>query len=78
MIGVAIVDDQALVRFGFRMILDAEPDITVLGEAGTGDEGVSLVATARPDVVLMDVRVPGSDGVAARHGSPVRHPAQKC
>jgi DNA-binding NarL/FixJ family response regulator len=65
MIRVVIVDDQSLVRFGFRMILEAEQDIEVLGEAGTGDDGVAVVARVRPDVVLMDVRMPGSDGIGA-------------
>jgi DNA-binding NarL/FixJ family response regulator len=64
-ITVAVVDDQELVRFGFRMILEAEADLTVVGEAGTGDEGVSVVDSTRPDVALMDIRMPGSDGIAA-------------
>lgn len=62
---VVVVDDQALVRAGFRMILESEPDITVVGEAGDGVEAVDLVARARPDVVLMDIRMPRRDGVAA-------------
>jgi DNA-binding NarL/FixJ family response regulator len=65
MIGVVVVDDQSLVRFGFRMILEAEPDIEVLGEAGNGADGVTMVARTHPDVVLMDVRMPGSDGIDA-------------
>jgi len=64
-IGVLIVDDQALVRAGFRMILEIEPDITVVGEAVDGDDAVTQTDALRPDVVLMDVRMPGTDGIAA-------------
>ena len=64
-IGVLIVDDQALVRAGFRMILEIEPDIHVVGEAADGDEAVVKAATLRPDIVLMDVRMPGVDGITA-------------
>jgi DNA-binding NarL/FixJ family response regulator len=64
-IGVLIVDDQALVRAGFRMILEIEPDIHVVGEAADGDQAVAKAAALRPDVVLMDVRMPGTDGIAA-------------
>jgi DNA-binding NarL/FixJ family response regulator len=64
-ISVLIVDDQSLVRMGFRMILEAETDITVVGEAGDGAAGVSMTAALRPDVVLMDVRMPGVDGIDA-------------
>jgi DNA-binding NarL/FixJ family response regulator len=62
---VLIADDQALVRGGFRMILDAKGDIDVVGEAGDGDEAVALAARERPDVVLMDVRMPATDGIEA-------------
>lgn len=62
---VVVVDDQALVRAGFRMILEAEPDVDVVGEAADGLEAVELVERATPDVVLMDVRMPNLDGVAA-------------
>jgi DNA-binding NarL/FixJ family response regulator len=62
---VAIADDQALVREGFRMILDAREDIDVVGEASDGAEAVELVARVEPDVVLMDVRMPGVDGLEA-------------
>jgi DNA-binding NarL/FixJ family response regulator len=62
---VLIVDDQALVRAGFRMILDAEEDIEVAGEAADGQEAVSEVQRLQPDVVLMDVRMPVLDGIEA-------------
>ncbi|MFI2103669.1 response regulator [Isoptericola sp. NPDC019693] len=65
MIRVLLADDQALVRGGFRALLDAEPDMTVVGEAATGDEAVRLALQLRPDVVLMDVRMPGADGLEA-------------
>jgi DNA-binding NarL/FixJ family response regulator len=64
-IRVLLVDDQSLVRMGFRMILEAETDITVVGEAGDGAAAVSMTAALRPDVVLMDVRMPGMDGIDA-------------
>jgi DNA-binding NarL/FixJ family response regulator len=62
---VAIVDDQHLVRAGFRMILAAEDDLEVVGEAGDGIAGFDLVQRERPDVVLMDVRMPHRDGIEA-------------
>jgi len=65
MIRVLIADDQALVRTGFRVILDAEPDLEVVGEAGDGRETVELVPQKRPDVVLMDIRMPNLDGIEA-------------
>jgi DNA-binding NarL/FixJ family response regulator len=64
-IRVAIVDDQALMRDGFSMILDAQPDIDVIGVAGDGRDGVELCRRTRPDVVLMDVRMPVLDGIEA-------------
>ena len=64
-IAVAIIDDQELVRAGFRMILDAEDDITVVGVAGDGDEAVELVQRTEADVVLMDIRMPRVDGIEA-------------
>ena len=65
MIRVAIADDQQLIRGGFRSLLESEPDIEVVGEAGTGTEAVALVTAQRPDVVLMDIRMPDGDGLWA-------------
>jgi DNA-binding NarL/FixJ family response regulator len=64
-IRVLLVDDQALLRKGFRMILDEEPDIEVVAEAGDGESAVASTRDHRPDVVLMDVRMPGVDGIQA-------------
>jgi DNA-binding NarL/FixJ family response regulator len=64
-IRILIVDDQALVRAGFRMILEAQPDLEVVGEAGDGSAAIDAVRTLRPDVVLMDIRMPGVDGIEA-------------
>lgn len=65
MITVLIADDQLLVRRGFRLILEIEPDLQIVGEAADGSEAVDLCCEVRPDVVLMDVRMPGLDGIAA-------------
>ena len=62
---VLIADDQALVRAGFRMILDAEEDIDVIGEASDGNEAVAQARRLKPDVVLMDIRMPELDGIEA-------------
>jgi DNA-binding NarL/FixJ family response regulator len=64
-ITVLIADDQALVRAGFRMIIEARDDLAVVGEASDGEQAVRLAGQTRPDVVLMDVRMPGTDGLAA-------------
>jgi DNA-binding NarL/FixJ family response regulator len=65
LISVLLADDQALVRAGFRALLDAEQDIEVAGEARDGGEALTLTRSLRPDVVLMDIRMPGMDGLAA-------------
>jgi DNA-binding NarL/FixJ family response regulator len=65
MIRIVLADDQALVRAGFRSLLDAEPDIDVVGEADNGATAVEVATRTRPDVVLMDIRMPGTDGLDA-------------
>ncbi len=62
---ILLVDDQPMLRMGYRMILDAQPDLTVVGEAENGLEAIELTDRLEPDVVLMDVRMPGLDGVQA-------------
>jgi DNA-binding NarL/FixJ family response regulator len=64
-IRVLLADDQALVRAGFRVLLETEDGFEVVGEAGDGEQAVALAAEHRPDVVVMDVRMPGTDGLAA-------------
>ena len=64
-IRVLIADDQQLVRTGFRMILATQPGLDVVGEASTGDEAIALARTTRPDVILMDIRMPDTDGIDA-------------
>jgi DNA-binding NarL/FixJ family response regulator len=64
-IRVAIADDHALVRAGFRALIEAEPGLEVVGEAADGAEAIELARTAEPDVSLMDIRMPGTDGAAA-------------
>ena len=65
MIRLLLVDDQPVVRKGLRMRLTMEPDITVVGEASTGEEALVLVQSLAPDIVLMDVEMPGMDGITA-------------
>lgn len=65
MIRVVLVDDQAVVRAGFRVILESEDDITVVGEAAGGRESLGVVQNTQPDVVIMDVRMPGGNGIDA-------------
>jgi DNA-binding NarL/FixJ family response regulator len=65
MISVALVDDQALFRAGIRMLVDSQPDLRIVGEAGDGREAISLVERERPDIVLMDIRMPVMDGLEA-------------
>ncbi|WP_017581123.1 response regulator [Nocardiopsis valliformis] len=65
MIRTLLVDDELLVRSGLRMILEADPDIEVVGEGSDGDEAVRLAEELTPDVVLLDIRMPGTDGLAA-------------
>jgi DNA-binding NarL/FixJ family response regulator len=64
-IRVLIADDQQLVRAGFRMILATQPDLDVVGDASTGDEAIALARTTQPDVILMDIRMPDTDGIDA-------------
>ena len=64
-IRVAIADDQALVRMGLRVLIESEPDLELAGEAGDGRAAVDLVRSTRPDVILMDIRMPRMDGIAA-------------
>lgn len=65
MIRIVLVDDQALLRAGFRALIDVEDDLEVVGEAGDGEAGVDVVRQTRPDIVLMDVRMPKLDGIHA-------------
>ena len=74
MISVLLVDDQALLRMGLRLVLDAEDDLDVVGEAGDGTTAVAQVAALDPDVVLMDVRMPGTNGIEATAAIVAAHP----
>ncbi|MCW3493383.1 response regulator [Microbacterium sp. SSM24] len=76
-IRVLLVDDQELIRVGFRLVLEAEDDIEVVGEAADGDEAVRAVASWGPDVVLMDIRMPRTDGIAATRAIVAAHPATR-
>ena len=77
MIRVALVDDQAMVRVGLRMILESEGDISVVAEATSGTEAARIVAAHSPDVVLMDVRMPGMDGLTATREVLAAHPESR-
>lgn len=73
-IRVLLVDDQSLIRIGFRLVLEAETDIEIVGEAGDGADAIAQTAALAPDVVLMDVRMPGIDGIAATERIVRQHP----
>jgi DNA-binding NarL/FixJ family response regulator len=77
MIDVLVVDDHVVVRHGLRGMLAAEPDLDVVGEAGSGPEAVAMVGARAPDVVLMDLRMPGGDGVSATTAITEQHPATR-
>ncbi|WP_329024446.1 response regulator transcription factor [Streptomyces sp. NBC_00690] len=77
MIGLLVVDDQQLVRMGLRMLFEQAVDIEILGEAGSGAEGVRLAAHLTPDVVLMDLRMPGMDGITATQRILAARPATR-
>ncbi len=74
MITVLLVDDQALLRMGMRLVLEADDDLTVVGEAGDGNAALTQVAALDPDVVLMDVRMPGMNGIDATAQITAAHP----
>jgi DNA-binding NarL/FixJ family response regulator len=74
---VLLVDDQALLRMGFRMVLEAEPDLVVVGEAGDGKVAIEQVAALRPDIVLMDVRMPEMNGIEATERIVAEHPGTR-
>ena len=76
-IRVVVADDQALVRAGLASLLDSQPGLTVVGQAGDGEEAVRLAREAQPDVVLMDVRMPRLDGLAATRRIACEQPAAR-
>jgi DNA-binding NarL/FixJ family response regulator len=73
---LVLVDDDVLVRSGLRVLLDSEPDLTVVGDAGTGREGLAVAERTDPDVVVMDVRMPDMDGIAATAALVARDPVR--
>ncbi|MEV6906953.1 response regulator transcription factor [Amycolatopsis sp. NPDC051071] len=77
MITIMLVDDHPVVREGLRGMLEAEPDLSVIGEAGSGDEAVALSRVKQPDVILMDLRMPGLDGVGATRKILTERPSQR-
>ncbi|WP_102194212.1 response regulator transcription factor [Microbacterium aurantiacum] len=76
-IRVLLVDDQELIRVGFRMVLEAETDIAVVGEANDGTSAIAQAGALHPDIVLMDIRMPGLDGIAATEAIVRRHPSTR-
>ena len=77
MIRIVLADDEPLLRMGLRMVLDAQPDLEVVAEASDGKEAIAQVAAHRPDLVVMDVRMPELDGIAATEIVAREHPASK-
>lgn len=74
---VLLVDDQSLIRMGLRLVIDSEPDLEVVGEASDGAVALDQVAALAPDVVLMDIRMPGVDGIAATRRVVAEHPGTR-